>query len=126
MVTLAKITLIMLVAQACILSGVGLISGQLLPSAMAGFYKATTMLGRTAIASVTMFAVANYLVAYSYGHFSPAWVAPVLIAATVLANTVFALLVMQRGLSWQIALATLAVMLSCVWASRVLQGPPPV
>ena len=121
MESVAKAAVFTFVAQAMIVSAVGLISGQFLPQTLAPFYAATNSLGRTVITAVTLFPLGNFLIAYAFGHYNPAYVAPLVLVFAVLCNVAFAFLVMGGKFSWQLGLAVCAVMASCAWVSLLLQ-----
>ncbi|MDD9900470.1 MAG: hypothetical protein OXT65_05790 [Alphaproteobacteria bacterium] len=109
------------IAQIAVVLGIGIISGQVLPSILGGFYAKTNEVSRTVITALSIFPIANFLTAYGYGHYNPAWIAPMILGTAVLANVAFAFFVMQGKLSFQLVLATMAVMVSCMWVSHLLQ-----
>ena len=110
-----------LAAQGLIVSGVFFISAQFLPQVLASLYASTGMVTRTVMTAVTIFPLANFMMAYAFRHFGPSFAAPAMLASAVLVNIAFSALALQSKLSAQLFLATVVVMAGCVWVSLLLQ-----
>lgn len=120
-----KASFFILVSQIWILMGIFFISGQLMPTLLAPLYAAlSNAFLRTLAAAIIVFPIANFGLAYTYGHFNPAMVAPLTIALIVLTNIGFTMAILGVRPSAWIGLAVLCVIASCVWASVLLQQKP--
>lgn len=117
---LTKIIPVILLAQTLIFTGVFFISGQIFPATLGKFYTATGYFSRTMLASLSLFAAANFICGYAMSHFSPSLVSPVMIAGAALLQIVFTIVVIGYKPSLWIIPATLAVMASCIWVSLLL------
>jgi hypothetical protein len=105
-----------------IFTGMFFISGQIFRGWLAPVYAATGFFSRTVIASITLYAVGNYLGGYMMARFSPALVAPAMIAGYALMQVLFTMLVIGYRPSLWIIPATLVVMGGCVWVSLLLKS----
>ena len=118
---LMKCAMVLLFTQVVFMTGTFFISGQLLPSLMLGFYAYSTPLIRTVIAALLIFPVGNFMFAYAYAHFNPAWVTPMSTTAFVLISISFTVLLLGTRLSFWIVPATLMVVAGCTWVSILLE-----
>ena len=117
---LIKCLMVLLFTQVVFLIGTFFISGQLLPSLMPSFYSHSTPLIRTVIAAIFIFPIGNFMFAYAYAHFNPAWVTPMSTTAFVLVSISFTALLLGARLSFWIVPATLTVIIGCFWVSILL------
>ncbi len=115
-----KATPLIFFSYCLITTGVFFISGRLFPAQLGNVYAAVGTVGRTVIATMLFFPLANFMVGYAMGRFDPALVSPIMIAVTVLVQIVFTVFIMGAKPSLWIIPATLIVMAGCVWVSVLL------
>lgn len=107
--------------QFAIMATIFFISGQLLPQMLAPVYQLMpTPLVRTIFASIVIFPVANWTVAWTYAHFPPGLVAPAIVAAAVIANVSFAIAITKAQLSPALFIALALMLAGAVWASVLI------
>lgn len=107
--------------QFAIMATIFFISGQLLPQALAPVYQLlSSAVTRTVVASIFIFPLANWTVAWTYAHFPPGLVAPAIVAATVIANVSFAIAISKVQVTPQVAAAVGIMLAGAVWASVLI------
>ena len=112
---------VVFLAQFSIIAGIFFISGQLLPNLLAPLYTLlSTGLARTVAASIIIFPLGNWVMAYAFGRYGPALVSPLMIVMMILVNILFAVFVVGTKPSPWLALAVLLMIIGGVWASLLL------
>lgn len=107
-------------AQTLIIGAVFFISGRLLPQQLAPVYDALGTVGRTVLASLFLFPVANFAIGWCMGKFDPAIVSPTIMASIVVIQVVMTVLVTGHKTTPALWLATFVVMAGSVWVSLLL------
>lgn len=111
----------LIIAQACIFTGLFFIGGQVFPQHLAKVYAATGYFSRTVIASATLLLLANLLNGWALGNIPPAISAPSMVAVYVLMMCAGTMLATGAKPSLLLLPAIALTMAGAVWVSILLR-----